>query len=181
MGTKCLLVMDMQEDLCRDARRRHKVDRVIGPIQRAVELFAAAGHLVFYPCLWLPPDDAQFNRFGDRYCIAGSRGAEVITDLMPLKGPVIRKQKHSAFFGTDLDDLLNRAAVSDVYLTGLQTHICIMTTAADASFRGYRPVAIRECVVSTSDDNQTMALDWIAKYVGDVQNLAHVVAELGRD
>jgi nicotinamidase-related amidase len=175
---KALLVIDMQNDLCLDDRRRDKVNDMLPSLQRAMDLFIRAGQLVYYVCFALPADDEQFRRFGDRYCIEGSQGAEIIPELMPLKGPVIYKRKHSAFFETELDYMLRGANVKEVYLTGLQTHICIMTTAADASFRGYRAVAIRDCVVSSDENNKIKALEWIAAYVGEVIDLEKVDMEL---
>jgi len=179
MDSKALLVIDMQRDLCLDVRRRDKVQEMIAPLRRMIDAFADRGQLVVYPCLALPADDVQFQRFGDHYCIEGTDGAKIIPELLPLKGVVLNKRKHSAFFETELDERLKKAGVSDVYLTGLQTHICIMTTAADSSFRGYRTVAIRECVLSSSDENKATALDWIAKYVGEVQGQDDVFRELG--
>ena len=78
---------------------------------------------------------------------------------------------------SELIDLLKRENVKDIYLTGMQTQICIMTTAADANFRGYEPVAISDCVLSTRDENKTQALEWIKKYVGDVKFLSDLSKE----
>ena len=181
MKNKALLVIDMQKDLCLDLRRKHKVSQILQPLTQLIDLFAAAGYPVFYPIFALSPDDEQFRRFGDRYCVEGTDGAEIIPELLPLKGPVIYKRKHSAFFETDLDHHLRAGGVSEVYLTGLQTHICIMTTAADASFRGYRAIAVRDCVVSTTEGNKTRALEWIAAYVGEVTNLKGILGNLGCD
>ena len=178
MPSKALLVIDMQKDLCYDLRRKSKVERMIDPLRRVINLFASAGYPVFYLCFSLPPDDEQFERFGDRYCVEGTEGTEIIPELLPLRGAVIEKKKHSAFFETDLDQRLEEAGVEDVYLTGLQTQICIMTTAADASFRGYRAVAISDCVLSTREKKKQDALQWIADYVGDVTSLAQVEQEL---
>jgi nicotinamidase-related amidase len=180
MVRRALLIIDMQRDLCLDERRRDKVRSMLPSLHAAIDRFATAGQALIYTCFALPPDDPQFERFGDRYCIEGSEGAEIIPDLLPAKGPIIVKRKHSAFFETDLDRLLRADGVEEVFLTGLQTHICIMTTAADASFRGYRTVAIRDCVLSSSDDNNDRALDWIAAYVGEVLPLAAVLTELER-
>ncbi len=181
MSSKALLVIDMQRDLCYDLRRKHKVEKMLAPLEKAIDQFASAGHPVFYICLSLPPGDKQFERFGDRYCIEGTNGVELIPELLPLKGTVIKKRKHSAFFETELDRFLKEAGVSEIFLSGLQTQICIMTTAADASFRGYRAVAISDCVLSTREEKKQQALQWIADYVGEVMSLEDVTRELGHD
>jgi len=174
MSGDALLIIDMQNDLCHDTRRNDKVDEMLPFLQKAIDAFAKANKLVLYSYFSLPENDEQFNRFGDRYCIEGTTGAEIIAELQPLRGPLIKKKKHSAFFETELDEILKSNNISNLYLAGLQTHICIMTTAADASFRGYQAIAIRECVISTRDENNQYALDWIEKYVGTVKFLSQI-------
>jgi len=172
--SSALIVVDMQKDLCWDRRRKQKVAEALPPLLTAIDAFASMGSLVVYTYFALPPDDEQFKRFGDRYCIEGTEGAELISELAPLRGPLLRKKKHSVFFETELDQVLREHGVDVVYFAGLQTQICIMTSMADASFRGYRAVAIEECVVSTRDEVKQQALDWIRTYVGDVLPLSQV-------
>ena len=175
MGSRALLVIDMQKDLCNSPKRRAKVDEMIGYLLPTIDLFSRAGSLIFYTYFSLSEDDEQFARFGDKYCIEGTEGSEFIPEILPLRGKSIKKPKHSAFFGTELDTELKMVGVSEVYLAGLQTQICILTTAADASFRGYKVRVIRECVVSTRDESKEQALEWISKYVGDVINFSDLI------
>jgi nicotinamidase-related amidase len=178
---KALLVIDMQNDLCRDPRRAFHVKAMLPALLRLIDAFARRDGLVIYPCFALSGDDEQFNRFGDRYCIAGTPGAEIIGELNPLRGPILFKKKHSAFFDTDLDDQLRTARIRELYLTGLQTQICIMTTAADASFRGYQAIAVSDCVSSTRTEAKEQALNWIERYVGEVRDSTSVLGELSND
>jgi len=178
VANRALLVIDMQKDLCYDLRRKHKVEEMINPLKHAIDLFVSATQPVYYVCLSLSPDDEQFSRFGDKYCIEGTEGADIIPEILPLRGKVIKKRKHSAFFDTKLEQYLKKAKVTEVYLSGLQTHICIMTTAADAYFRGYRVVAISDCVLSTREKNKRNALHWIECYVGETMSLNEVTKKL---
>ncbi len=178
MPNRALLIIDMQNDLCLNPKRWPKVQAMLPDLVRAIDSFSTAAQPVLYSCFALSETDDQFARFGDRYCVEGTRGAEIIAELHPLRGVVFKKRKHSAFFETELDDRLRHGNVSDLYLAGLQTQICIMTTAADASFRGYRAIAIRECVVSTQEKAKSEALDWIAKYVGEVRSLEEVLRSI---
>ena len=178
MPRKALLVIDMQKDLCYNPRRKKKVLQMLIPLKEIIDLFHQKGLPIFYIAFSLDENDQQFKRFGDRYCIEGTEGAKIIPELFPLKGKIIKKRKHSAFFETELDTLLKKEKVSDIYLTGMQTQICIMTTAADASFRGYRPVAVSDCVLSTKEKRKSEALNWIKKYVGEVLSLSEVSGEI---
>ncbi len=177
MTNKALLVIDMQKDLCYDSRRKNKVVKLLKPLSEVIELFYKAKYPIFYICFALQKNDRQFEKFGDRYCIESTEGAEIIPELLPLKGSIIKKTKHSAFFETDLEYHLKENDVEEVYLTGMQTQICIMTTAADAHFRGYRTVVISDCVLSTREKNKRQALEWIQKYVGEVLPLSRIVGE----
>jgi nicotinamidase-related amidase len=161
----------MQEDLCRDERRRHLVDEMLPTLKYVIEQFLQQNKLVVFTQYWLPADDSQFRRFGDQYCIEDTPGAEIINELLPYREQVtiLKKRKHSAFFDTPLDDVLRERQVETLGIAGLQTHICIMTTAADASFRSFRPVVLDNCVVSSTATKKSQALDWIATYVGAVE------------
>jgi len=176
--SSALVVIDLQKDLCYNPVRRAKVEAMVPNLLKAIDIFTSRNLPIYYVYFALQPDDEQFARFGETYCLEGSEGAEFIPEVLPLRGQAIKKRKHSAFFETELDDLLHSRQVSTLYLTGLQTQICIMTTAADASFRGYTAKIIEECVVSTRDISKQQALDWIAKYVGEVIHLSQLEKDL---
>lgn len=170
-----LIVIDMQRDLCLDPRRSALVSAAVPNIERLISIWIQRDLPVFYTKFELTPDDPQFARFGDRYCIEGTRGAEFIDEMMPLQGQVISKTKHSAFFGTALEEMLRNAQCEGVVLTGLQTQICILTTAADAYNRGLDVIAVEDAVVSTRDEVRLEALDWIRKYVGKTATTQELV------
>jgi nicotinamidase-related amidase len=178
-GKYALVVIDLQRDLCLDPRRRDVVKPAVAVINRLVEHWVEHSLPVFYTRFELPSDDPQFDRFGDRYCVAGTDGAEFIDDILPLQGTVIAKRKHSAFFETPLETYIREAGCDGVVLTGLQTQICILTTAADAYNRGLAVVAVSDGVVSTREEVRLEALDWIRKYVGDVATSDELVSSHG--
>ncbi len=178
---KALLVIDMQKDLCYDTKRKDKVMKMLTPLSCLINTFYSFGFPVFYICFALEENDDQFKRFGDRYCIKGTEGAEVIDELIPLRGEIIYKRKHSAFFETTLNEKLLEEGIKEIYLTGMQTQICIMTTAADANFRGYEPIVVKECVLSTREGKKIQALKWIEDYVGKVQNLKDVLDKMNNE
>lgn len=172
-----LVVIDLQRDLCHDPRRDDQVRQVLPNILRLITSWRSRCLPVFYTRFELEPDDPQFARFGDQYCVRGTAGAEFIDEILPLQGTVVRKTKHSAFFDTDLEDQIRASLCDGVVLTGLQTQICILTTAADAHNRGLDVIAVEDGVVSTRDEVRLEALDWIRKYVGDVATCESLVTQ----
>ena len=64
------------------------------------------------------------------------------------------KPKHSGFFDTTLDTLLETLRVRRVILTGIAGNICVLFTANDAYMRDYKIFAPADCIVSnTAADN----------------------------
>ncbi len=60
------------------------------------------------------------------------------------------KTRYSSFAGTDLDLRLREREVTDLYLTGVCTDICVLHTAIDAYNLGYSINVYKEAVASFS-------------------------------
>ena len=66
----------------------------------------------------------------------------------------VLKPKHSGFFDTTLDTLLEALRIRRVILTGIAGNICVLFTANDAYMREYKIFAPADCIVSnTAPDN----------------------------
>jgi len=50
---------------------------------------------------------------------------------------IFRKNRYSAFIGTDLDQILRENQIDTLIITGIMTHLCCETTARDAFMRDY--------------------------------------------
>lgn len=83
--------------------------------------------------------------------IEGQRGAEIYAEVAPQEGDiVVRKQRYSGFFQTNLDLILRSKGITDVAIAGATSEDCCLATARDAMYRGYR-VAFLEDVTGTYD------------------------------
>ena len=60
--------------------------------------------------------------------------------------PLLTKQFASAFFQTELTDLLRRHEVDTVLIAGLSTSGCVRASAVDAVQLGFIPIVVREAV-----------------------------------
>jgi nicotinamidase-related amidase len=65
-------------------------------------------------------------------------------------------------------------------VTGLQTHVCVQTTAADAFFRGYNVWVPEDCVFAPSTDDTTRALGWLANYCATVAPSTEILSLLAK-
>jgi nicotinamidase-related amidase len=92
-----------------------------------------------------------------------AHGKALATLLGPMDGDLsILKPRHSAFYGTPLEFLLDELEVDRLILTGLQAHICILFTAHDAFLRRYRLWVPADCVASASSALERQALRHMA-------------------
>jgi maleamate amidohydrolase len=110
---------------------------------------------------------------------AGSRWVEIDPRLAPQPGePVLRKLHASAFFETELAELLVASERDSVIVTGASTSGCVRATAVDALQHGYRTVVPREAVGDRNPDAHVANLyDIDAKY-GDVVSLEEALGHL---
>ena len=70
----------------------------------------------------------------------------------------VLKPKHSGFFSTQLDILLDYLGARTLIMTGLQANICVLFTANDAYMRDYGLVVPSDCVASTDPGEADHAL-----------------------
>ena len=169
MAKAAVLVVDMLKDFVKpDFIPRSRISGTIDAIKRLLDRARAKGIPVVYVCDSHLPDDGEF-KIWPRHAVQGTEGAEVIEELKPEEGDyVVRKRRYSGFYGTDLDLLLRELGVDTVIIVGVATHICVLHTAADAYFRGYRVVVPRDCVNAPTDEENEWGLRYIQRMYGAV-------------
>ena len=90
----------------------------------------------------------------------GVRGAEVVAQLVPDENDYfVLKPKHSGFYNTTLDLLLDYLRVRTLILTGMATDVCVLFTAADAYMRDFHLVVPRDCVAAISPAKHRAAIE----------------------
>jgi nicotinamidase-related amidase len=89
----------------------------------------------------------------------GSRGAPIARQLVPGTGDYcILKPKHSGFFGTVLDTLLEHLGVRRLVITGVSAHQCVLFTANDAYVRDLELCIPRDCIAAEAPARTRFAL-----------------------
>lgn len=71
----------------------------------------------------------------------------------------VLKPKHSGFFSTTLDTLLEYLKASTLILTGVTADICVLFTANDAYMRDFNLFIPSDCVASSSAEENEHALE----------------------
>jgi nicotinamidase-related amidase len=152
-----LLLIDVVNDLAFDGS---------GPLVAQAEAMAASlaqlkrrATTAGVPTIYINDNFGQWRSDFRRtvaHCTArSSPGHRVSRRLRPTAHDYfVLKPKHSGFFDTTLDTLLETLSIRRVILTGIAGNICVLFTANDAYMRDYKIFAPEDCIVSnTAADN----------------------------
>jgi nicotinamidase-related amidase len=87
------------------------------------------------------------------------RGKRVVELLVPDEADYfVLKPKHSGFFNTTLDLLLEYLQVETLVITGMATDACVLFTAADAYMRDLEVIIPSDCVTALTVPAHRQAL-----------------------
>lgn len=108
--------------------------------------------------------DVGLRELVERYLRTPSRGRPIIELLAPAPGDhFVLKPKHSGFYGTSLQLLLEHLGVRRLILGGFAANICVWVTAVDAHMRGYQLIVPADCVASETEPDTAYALQQIRR------------------
>lgn len=107
---------------------------------------------------------------------------QIVDGIAPRDGEtVLQKRRPSAFFGTNLVDMLIYSRIDTVIVAGMSTSGCVRATVVDAFSYNYRVVIPEQCVADRSAVSHKVGLlDMHMKY-GDVVQLDDLVDRLQLD
>lgn len=183
MSRCAVLINDMQYDLVNKNEEREAAVEAFMPsmvdfLGRARDLGVQVVHLQ----LINDPDDPKAERYdGWLPCTKDSPGARLLEELVDPGDLVVEKNKDSGFFETELHERLQELGVDTVVIAGMQTQICVQTTAADAFFRGYSVIVPPDGVVSAREEDKARALDWLASYCATIIGTEELLDAAARD
>ncbi|HIE04896.1 MAG TPA: nicotinamidase [Candidatus Latescibacteria bacterium] len=152
-----LVVVDVQKDfLPGGSLAVPHGDEVVPVLARYIELFKDKGLPIFATRDWHPPDHSSFETRGGPWpphCVQGSEGAKFAPGLgLPEDIVIISKatdpgeEAYSGFQGTDLDERLRREGVRRIFVGGLATDYCVLSTVRDALSLGYEVYLLEDGV-----------------------------------
>ena len=111
-----------------------------------------------------------------------SPGRRVSRRLRPTSHDYfVLKPKHSGFFDTTLDTLLQTLRIRRVILTGIAGNICVLFTANDAYMRDLKIFTPADCIVSNTPAENHHALRQIQTVLkGNIAESRRLVFRRGR-
>lgn len=125
---------------------------------------------------------SNFNAQVEHCLKDGVRGQPIVELLRPEEEDYfVLKPKHSGFFSTTLDTLLEYLGVREVILTGIAANICVLFTANDAYMRDLHLLVPSDCVASNTEEENRYALDQMRKVLkADTRPSTELMQSLAR-
>jgi len=78
----------------------------------------------------------------------------------------VLKPKHSGFFSTTLEVLLEDLKIKHLILTGIAGNICVLFTANDAHMRDFKVTVPKDCIASNTKADNDYTLRQLSKVFG---------------
>lgn len=172
-----LIVVDMQNDFVRESGSLFvpSAPALVPALENLLVQARAERVRVVFTQDWHTQDDPEFAIW-PVHAVAGSWGAEIISELAPEpEETCIRKLRYDAFYATSLDHLLRLWQIENLVIVGTVTNICVLHTAASAALRWYRVVVPQDGCAALNSSDQDFALSQIhSLYAGETPNLAEI-------
>jgi nicotinamidase/pyrazinamidase len=152
-----LLIVDVQRDFLPGGSLAVAAgDEVVPVLNRYIELARVRNLPVFASRDWHPRDHCSFRAQGGpwpEHCVAGTPGAEFAPRLeLPHDAIVIDKaagagaDAYSAFEGTGLAARLRKMQVKRLFVGGLATDYCVLSTVRDARKAGLEVLLLADAI-----------------------------------
>jgi nicotinamidase-related amidase len=108
---------------------------------------------------------------GIRITIAGTPGCQIAAELaVDRSDTILVKKRYSAFYGTDLDQVLADLRPDGLILAGINTHACIRMAAIDAYQRDWEVILAADCVGSYDQEHHEISLRYMKDKIASVMS-----------
>lgn len=148
---KALLIVDVQNDFCMGGSLAvPDGEKVVPVINKLMERF----NIIIASKDWHPERTQHFDKW-PVHCVQNSFGAAFHPQLddekiqqVFLKGTGAEDDGYSAFEATNinLEQFLRDHKVDDLYISGLATDYCVLSSALDAHKKGFNVLVIEDAV-----------------------------------
>jgi isochorismate hydrolase len=106
-----------------------------------------------------PSDSGALGEWWGQVILHGTKDWKFLPEIkIESKDTVLPKKRYSAFYETDLENLLRSKGIQDLIISGVMTNLCCETTARDAFMRDYRVFFLIDGTATGKDDHHLATL-----------------------
>jgi len=177
--SSALMFLDFQVDVCdEEGRMVNKAPEVLDPFKQARQNAASllkvarrsrnSPYIIHVRHVYEPgypelegKNISKMESYvrDSRAFLEGSRGAQIVDELLPLPGEkVIAKCSLSPYVTTDLTQWLTKRHINTVILAGVVTHYVILATAFASYDAGYSVFVVKDCCMAGTPETHNTAL-----------------------
>lgn len=175
ISSDALIVVDMQKDfLAGGSLAVPQGNDIIPVFNRYIQVFQVKGLMIFATRDWHPSNHCSFKAQGGPWpphCVQDTEGAQFAPDLnLPSSAIIIssatdpEKEAYSGFQGTDLDQQLRSASIQRLFIGGLATDYCVLSTVKDAIESAYQVFLLQDAIKAVNvkpDDGEKAQAEMI--------------------
>lgn len=158
-----LLIIDMVKDNFKEEKNlpiTPLAKMTIDPLNQTIRFFRSHGWPVVFSTDAFNEKDFIFTGRMQPHSLAGTEGAEVVEDLdFKETDTWLPKPRFSAFFKTDLENMLHDRGITLCAVAGIATSFCVLTTAMDALCHDFKVVILEDCTAAWSQELHAQTLE----------------------
>ena len=166
---RALIVIDMLHDFIDEHGALYcglPARQIVPRVAERIRKFHDKAWPVIFTCDHHDPHDAEFQMFPP-HAVADSPGAQLIPEMGARADDYrLPKTRFDAFYGTELDRVLEAEGVCEVEVAGVCTSICVLFTVQSLRNRDYPVTVRRDCVADFDAAAHEFALTHMAKVLG---------------
>jgi len=179
-----LIVVDVQKDFCPDGNLPVPYgDEIVYVLNKYIRKFEEANAQVYATRDWHPSNHISFkseNGVWPPHCIQNTEGAKFHKDLVLPESSIIiskatdsLKEAYSGFDETYLEEDLKRKNIKRVFVGGLATDYCVISTVLDALKLGFETILLKDAIRGVNvrpNDSKRAIKEMKAKGVHIIKN-----------
>jgi len=181
-----LIIVDMQEFFFQKEERRRNLNQVIKKINQLIDHFDACELPVFHVVSCYQADesdwDLKMKAAGAPELIIGTREAAILSEIhLSERHKTVIKTRYSAFFKTNLAELLHEQSIDRVVVVGAYTHYCVNATIFDAYGYDFVPCLATDGVISHLEEEANMMIDRMKRNGYHLLTTQELIREIERN
>ena len=198
LGHSALVLIEYQRDWFDEDGKIHHLmkdkklfENSVQHSKVALEAARRAGMTIVHVGLAFAPGYPELGRtarFGLRKAIPavgsfpeGGKGSQFVPPFTPQSGEFVVSGRTgaSAFAGSNLESFLRNNGITDLYLMGYATHVCLESTFRQAHDLGYAASVILDATAAFTQTQQDYFRDNVVHHYGHALTTPEFVSQLG--